>query len=88
MNVRAKVSSKGQVVIPKKIREDLGIVDGTEIEFVAQGGLFRAACRGFRSEIPQGSGRSLPEACHPDRHTVPDGGGDRPGNACRGGVEV
>jgi AbrB family looped-hinge helix DNA binding protein len=40
MNVRAKVSSKGQVVIPKKIREDLGIVDGTEIEFVAQGGAF------------------------------------------------
>ena len=28
MNVRAKVSSKGQVVIPKKIREDLGIVGG------------------------------------------------------------
>ena len=37
MNVRAKVSSKGQVVIPKQIRDGLGITDGTEVEFVPQG---------------------------------------------------
>ena len=37
MNARAKVSSKGQVVIPKQIRDDLGIVEGSEIEFVQQG---------------------------------------------------
>ncbi|MGE3306739.1 MAG: AbrB/MazE/SpoVT family DNA-binding domain-containing protein [Rhizobiaceae bacterium] len=40
MNIRAKVSSKGQVVIPKQIREGLGITDGTEVEFIPQGGGF------------------------------------------------
>lgn len=37
MNARAKVSSKGQVVIPKAIRDELRIVDGTEVEFIQQG---------------------------------------------------
>jgi AbrB family looped-hinge helix DNA binding protein len=32
-----RVTSKGQVTIPKKIRDRLGIVAGEEVEFVARG---------------------------------------------------
>lgn len=54
MNVRAKVSSKGQVVIPKQIREDLGIVDGTEIEFVPQGkGFYVQVVEDFDPRYPK-----------------------------------
>lgn len=54
MSVRAKVSSKGQVVIPKQIREDLGIVDGTEIEFVPQGrGFFVQPVEDFDPRYPK-----------------------------------
>ena len=34
----AKVSSKGQVVIPASIREELGIQRGTELTFRIEGG--------------------------------------------------
>ncbi len=34
--MEATVSSKGQVVIPQKIRESLGITAGTAIDFVVQ----------------------------------------------------
>jgi AbrB family looped-hinge helix DNA binding protein len=34
----AKVSSKGQVVIPVAIREELGIERGTELSFRVEGG--------------------------------------------------
>ena len=54
MTVRAKVSSKGQVVIPKQIRDHLGIVDGTEIEFVAQGrGFFVQPVEDFDPRYPK-----------------------------------
>jgi AbrB family looped-hinge helix DNA binding protein len=33
MGYRAKVSSKGQVVIPQKLREKLGLQAGDEVEF-------------------------------------------------------
>jgi AbrB family looped-hinge helix DNA binding protein len=33
MNVRAKFSSKGQIVVPKEIRDRLGFVEGTEVAF-------------------------------------------------------
>lgn len=54
MNVRAKVSSKGQVVIPKQIRDGLGITDGTEVEFVPQGrGFFVQPVEDFDSRYPK-----------------------------------
>jgi AbrB family looped-hinge helix DNA binding protein len=38
MNARAKISSKGQVVVPKSVRDAHGWVEGTELEFVQKGG--------------------------------------------------
>lgn len=34
MNIRAKISSKGQVVVPKDIRDRMGFAEGTEVEFL------------------------------------------------------
>jgi AbrB family looped-hinge helix DNA binding protein len=36
----AKMTSKGQITIPKGVREKLGIGPGDEIEFVEEGGEF------------------------------------------------
>ncbi|MGH8726853.1 MAG: AbrB/MazE/SpoVT family DNA-binding domain-containing protein [Burkholderiales bacterium] len=36
------VSAKGQMVIPKQLRKQLGIMSGTKLEVVAEGGGFRA----------------------------------------------
>jgi AbrB family looped-hinge helix DNA binding protein len=33
-----RVTSKGQVTIPKQIRERLGLLPGTEVEFIEEGG--------------------------------------------------
>jgi AbrB family looped-hinge helix DNA binding protein len=33
-----KITSKGQVTIPKEIRDQFGMLPGTEVEFVAEGG--------------------------------------------------
>jgi AbrB family looped-hinge helix DNA binding protein len=33
-----RVTSKGQVTIPKAIREEFGLMPGTEVEFVEKGG--------------------------------------------------
>lgn len=33
-----KITSKGQVTIPKGIRDKFGLLPGTEVEFVAEGG--------------------------------------------------
>jgi len=33
-----KVTIKGQVTIPREIREDFGMLPGTEVEFVPRGG--------------------------------------------------
>jgi AbrB family looped-hinge helix DNA binding protein len=38
--VTAKVTSKGQITIPKEIREKLGISPGAEIGFVERRGVF------------------------------------------------
>ena len=38
MNARARISSKGQVVIPKKLRDAHGWSEGTELEFEDIGG--------------------------------------------------
>jgi len=33
-----KITTKGQVTIPKRIRDEFGLLPGTEVEFVAEGG--------------------------------------------------
>ena len=38
--VTAKVTSKGQITIPKEVREKLGISPGEEIGFVERHGVF------------------------------------------------
>ena len=38
--ITAKVTSKGQIAIPKEIREKLGISPGEELEFVERCGVF------------------------------------------------
>jgi AbrB family looped-hinge helix DNA binding protein len=39
--VTTRVTSKGQVTIPKKMRDDLGLNAGDEIEFVQEGDTYR-----------------------------------------------
>ena len=36
-----RVTSKGQVTIPKAIRDEYGLLPGTEVEFVENGGEIR-----------------------------------------------
>ncbi len=36
-----RVTSKGQVTIPKQIRDEFGLLPGTEVEFVEAGGEVR-----------------------------------------------
>ncbi|HET9197297.1 MAG TPA: AbrB/MazE/SpoVT family DNA-binding domain-containing protein [Solirubrobacterales bacterium] len=33
-----RITSKGQVTIPKGIRDDFGLLPGTEVQFVVEGG--------------------------------------------------
>lgn len=33
-----RITSKGQVTIPKEIRDEFGLLPGTEVEFVAEAG--------------------------------------------------
>lgn len=37
----SKITSKGQVTIPKQIRDELGLLPGTEVEFVREAGEIR-----------------------------------------------
>ena len=37
MNVRAKISSKGQLVLPKAVREAHGLAPGSEVEVESVG---------------------------------------------------
>ncbi|NOY46490.1 MAG: AbrB/MazE/SpoVT family DNA-binding domain-containing protein [Deltaproteobacteria bacterium] len=36
-----RITSKGQVTIPQRIREQLGFLPGTEVEFVVEGSSLR-----------------------------------------------
>lgn len=36
-----KITSKGQVTIPKEIRDEFGLLPGTEVEFLAEEGQVR-----------------------------------------------
>jgi antitoxin PrlF len=59
--VACRVSSKGQVTIPKKVRDGLGLRQGDEVEFVVEGGAYRlrkvlrtnpfARYRGYLSDL-------------------------------------
>ncbi len=51
-----KISSKGQVTIPKEIRDRLGLLPGTEVEFIEENGIARVR------KLPGGSrGREIVE---------------------------
>ena len=45
MKEKSKITSKGQVTIPKDVRECLGLKPGDEIEFVEDNGVFRVQKR-------------------------------------------
>lgn len=48
--VSAKVTSKGQITIPKQVRDRLGLDPGDEVEFIEEDGAFRI--RKERRESP------------------------------------
>jgi len=45
MTAKTKITSKGQVTVPKEVRERLGLRPGDEIEFVDDRGGFRVQKR-------------------------------------------
>jgi len=38
---KTRITTKGQVTIPKEVRERLGLRPGDELEFIEEGGVFR-----------------------------------------------
>ena len=50
-----KITSKGQVTIPQELRERMGFLPGTEIEFVAEGNALRVV----KKDGTSGRGRRL-----------------------------
>lgn len=48
-----KITTKGQVTIPVKVRERLGLLPNTEVEFVVEGG--HAVLRKVRRSRPRGA---------------------------------
>ena len=46
---KTKVTSKGQVAIPKEVRESMGLRVGDELEFMEEGGVYR-----LRKHVPTG----------------------------------
>jgi AbrB family looped-hinge helix DNA binding protein len=69
-----RVGSKGQVVIPKQIRDELGLQPGAEVDFEREGGAVRvlpagsAATRGLRGRY---SSTGLAAALLADREREP-----------------
>jgi AbrB family looped-hinge helix DNA binding protein len=54
-----RVTSKGQVTIPVEIRERLGLLPNSEVEFVVEGNAVRI--RKARGRRARGRGRSIVE---------------------------
>jgi AbrB family looped-hinge helix DNA binding protein len=52
-----KITSKGQLTIPQQLREKLGFVPGTEVNFVAEGQTLRIV----KQKRPTGRGQRLVE---------------------------
>ena len=46
MAITGTVTAKGQTTIPKKIRDELGLAEGTRIEWSVSGGKATVAARG------------------------------------------
>jgi len=69
-----RVGAKGQVVIPKDIRDELGLQPGAEVDFERDGGTVRirpvgaAATRGLRGRY---AGSGLADALLEDREREP-----------------
>ena len=38
---KSRITTKGQVTVPKEVRERLGLLPGDELEFVEEDGVFR-----------------------------------------------
>ena len=38
---KTKITSKGQITIPKQVRDRMGLRTGDELEFIEEGGLYR-----------------------------------------------
>ncbi len=60
MDVAARVTSKGQVTVPKAVRDALGIADGDEIVFRVEG--HRAVLAKFPNFLDLGGTVSVPAA--------------------------
>ena len=53
-----RITVKGQVTIPQAIRERYGLLPGTEVRFVEDGGVVRIE----RADQPPGRGRAIVDA--------------------------
>jgi AbrB family looped-hinge helix DNA binding protein len=53
----ATVTSKGQVTIPKRVRDEFGIAPGTELEFRVENDSLRVRKLGRRDAIDRWRGR-------------------------------
>lgn len=53
-----RITSKGQVTIPQELREQLGFLPGSEVEFIPEGNTLRVV----KQEGPGGRGRKLLES--------------------------
>ena len=62
-----RITSKGQVTIPKQIRDRLGLLPGTEVEFIEENGVARVR------KVPGGPSRGREIVEHLRR---PGAGGD------------
>lgn len=49
----AKITSKGQITIPKKVRDRLGVSEGESVYFVEVDGEFRMKKAAFKSPFDQ-----------------------------------
>lgn len=38
---KSKITTKGQITVPKQVRERMGLRTGDELEFIEEGGFFR-----------------------------------------------
>jgi antitoxin PrlF len=68
LGMTSRVGPKGQVVIPKAMRERLGIAPGDEVDFTLEDGAVRAELRRGRQSLRgQFAGLGLTAALEADR---------------------